>query len=81
MGTESDHRWAEFGKKICLIMASALLGLLMAWPLKWCWNTVMPYLFEFPMLTWGKAWCLYFISILIWRPAIIHSHPDSMFKK
>ncbi len=39
--------------------------LLLAFPLKWCWNGVMPYLFGLPTLTWGKAWCLWFMARLI----------------
>lgn len=37
------------------------LGLLIAFPVMWTWNAVMPYLFGWPVLTWGKAWCLYFL--------------------
>ena len=38
------------------------LGLLLAFPIKWAWNVTMPYLFNLPTLTWGKAWCLHFIA-------------------
>ena len=37
-------------------------GLLLAWPIKWTWNFIMPYIFGLPTITWGKAWCLNFLS-------------------
>jgi len=39
----------------------AIFGLLFAFPIKWCWNYTMPYLFELKEITWGQAWCLNFI--------------------
>ncbi len=53
--------------KLIGIVATMILGavlmiggfsLLMAFPIKWCWNATMPYLFALPVITWGKAWCL-----------------------
>jgi hypothetical protein len=41
----------------------ACIGLLLAFPLKWTWNYVMPYLFGFPELTWGRAWCLWYVCM------------------
>ena len=46
---------------LVVIFGIAGFGLLLAFPIKWTWNTTMPYLFELPLLTWGKAWCLYFL--------------------
>ena len=42
--------------------ALATIGLLLAWPIKWTWNATMPYLFGWPVITWGKAWCLHFLA-------------------
>jgi hypothetical protein len=44
------------------IAVAAGVGLLMAFPIKWCWNATMPYIFALPTITWGKAWCLNFLS-------------------
>ena len=44
-----------------IIVFIAGFGLLLALPIKWTWNATMPYLFSFPAITWGKAWCLYFV--------------------
>ena len=46
------------------------VGLLMAWPIKWAWNVTMPYLFSLPTITWGKAWCLNFLTGCLLRPTI-----------
>ena len=43
------------------IVLIAGIGLVMAFPIKWCWNEIMPYLFGLPAITWGKAWCLNFL--------------------
>ncbi len=45
-----------------IVAVSAGVGLLLAFPVKWTWNATMPYLFAWPAITWGKAWCLMFLS-------------------
>lgn len=45
-----------------MILLIATISLLMAFPVKWCWNYVMPYLFELKQISWGQAWCLSFLS-------------------
>lgn len=47
---------------ITAIAVIAGVGLLLAFPIKWTWNVTMPYLFGWPVLTWGKAWCLNFLT-------------------
>ena len=39
-----------------------LISPLLAFLIKWSWNSTMPYLFVLPMITWGKAWCLWFLA-------------------
>ena len=43
---------------------AVVLGLatFMAFPIKWTWNYVMPYLFELKAITFGQAWCLMFLA-------------------
>jgi len=48
-----------------VLCGAAVLGLLLAFPIMWCWNFVMPYLFGWPILTWGKAWCLMFLANML----------------
>lgn len=38
------------------------VGVLLAFPIKWTWNVTIPYIFGLPTITWGKAWCLSFLS-------------------
>ena len=54
-----------------VIAISAGLGLLFAFPLKWTWNATMPYLFSLPVLTWGKAWCLGFLTSTLIKPSTL----------
>lgn len=48
--------------KLLIVAIYMSLGLLFAFPIKWTWNVAMPYLFGWPLITWGKAWCLWFLS-------------------
>lgn len=45
-----------------VVIFASLFGLLMAFPIKWTWNYVMPYLFGFKLITWAHAWCLSFLA-------------------
>ena len=47
---------------LLVFVVIAFFALFMAFPLKWTWNYVMPYLFEFKTITWGHAWCLSWIA-------------------
>ncbi len=38
------------------------LATVMAFPVKWSWNYVMPYLFGFKTIGFLQAWCLMFLS-------------------
>jgi hypothetical protein len=53
-----------------LIIAMAF-GLLWSFPVKWTWNATMPYLFALPTITWGKAWCLGFLSSILLKSHLI----------
>ena len=50
------------GAVVLSISALAGISLLMAFPVKWCWNFTVPELFHGPVITWGHAWCLTFLS-------------------
>ena len=50
------------GAIIGFVFIIAGAGLLLAFPIKWTWNVVMPYIFGLPTITWGKAWCLNFLA-------------------
>lgn len=44
------------------LVVIAGIGLLLAFPIKWCWNYIMPTLFDLSTITWGQAWCLNFLA-------------------
>ena len=58
---------------IGLIAVAGILGLLLAFPVKWCWNYVMPYLFDFKTITWGHAWCLSFLAGMLIQSTFNHN--------
>ena len=55
-----------------MIAFVAVINLLLAFPLKWTWNYVMPYLFNLPTLSWGQAWCLAFVAGFLVKS--VHTH-------
>lgn len=60
-------------KYVFLIIFYAIIGLLLAFPVKWCWNYVMPYVFNLPLITWGHAWCLNFLSGMLIQSSLSHA--------
>lgn len=60
--------------KIVLFIVLIGFGLLLAFPVMWCWNYVVPEMFGLPELTWGKAWCLHFLANIFIRS--MHIHPQ-----
>jgi hypothetical protein len=57
---------------ILIILLIAGLGCLLAFPIKWTWNAVIPHILGLPTITWGKAWCLHFICSSLIKS--IHTH-------
>lgn len=70
--TTSEKVLASIGKGVLIMFLMAGIGLVLAFPLKWTWNATMPYVFELPAITWGKAWCLHFLAGGIIKS--IHTH-------
>lgn len=56
-----------------IVAVASGVGLLLAFPIKWTWNATMPYLFAWPAITWGKAWCLMFLSSCLLKNKISSS--------
>ena len=48
-----------------VLVFAAVFGILFAFPIKWCWNYTMPVIFGLPVISWGQAWCLYFLSNML----------------
>jgi hypothetical protein len=59
-----DKLAQAFARWIIKIMFWVMLmgiNLVWAFPVKWCWNYVVPHLWGWPELTWGQAWCFMFL--------------------
>lgn len=62
---------AAVGGVLGIIVMGIGMSLLMAYPVKWTWNATIPYLFSLPVLTWGKAWCITFLSTTLIKTSVI----------
>ena len=51
-------------------------GLLLAFPLKWTWNYAITYVFGLPLIGWGHAWCLIFVSGMLIKRSASSSSKD-----
>lgn len=60
----SDNSYKAIIELLAMII-TMIIGLLIAFPIMWCWNYTMTDIFMLPEITWGKAWCLYFITSLL----------------
>ena len=49
------------------IVMAILLGFLLAFPVMWLWNYVMPVVFALPTLTFWKAWALLILSNFLFK--------------
>lgn len=60
----------KFGFNILMYLLIAGLNLLLAFPFKWCWNYTLPWMFKFPYIEWGHAFCLLWVLAHL-RTAIV----------
>jgi hypothetical protein len=68
---EDFYKWG--GIIVGLVLIVLFLSLILAFPVKWCWNVVMPYLFELKEIGWGQAWCLSFLASAFFKSSNINS--------
>lgn len=54
-----------------LIVTTAVMGLLLAFPVMWCWNYTVVAVWHLPCITWGEAWCLNFLSSMLIKSALV----------
>lgn len=47
---------------VTLAFSILFFGVLFAFPLKWTWNYVIPFLFGLKEITVYQAWCLAFVA-------------------
>lgn len=61
---------------IIVAIISAALGLVVAFPVMWLWNAVIPAIFGLPTITWLQALCLYVLCSTLFK-----SHSSSSNSK
>ena len=66
-----ETMWWRFLAGVGVIAVSAIFGLLMAFPIMWCWNYAIVHIWQLPTLTWGYAWCLNFLAGMLVKSALI----------
>jgi hypothetical protein len=69
--TKTEECLYGFLMGTAVLVVAMAFGLLWAFPVKWCWNATMPYLFALPVLSWGKAWCLMFLASILLKSHLI----------
>ena len=64
--------YERIGKWFATVLIIAFLSLIIAFPIKWLWNGVMPDLFGLPEITFWKAYGLYLLWQLLLRGVTIN---------
>jgi hypothetical protein len=64
-----DNPFASVLTAVGVIIAGAslimLVALIIAFPVMWCWNYVIPTIFGLSVITYWQAFCLYVLSGLL----------------
>jgi ABC-type polysaccharide/polyol phosphate export permease len=68
-----DNFFRLVGMVIGIIFTVIFLSFILAFPVKWCWNYVMPYLFELKEIGVGQAWCLSFLASTFFKSSSINN--------
>ena len=64
--------YEKVGVWFATVLIIASLSLIIAFPIKWLWNGVMPDLFGLPEITFWKAYGLYLLWHLLLRGVTIN---------
>lgn len=64
--------YEKIGVWFATVLIIASLSLIIAFPIKWLWNGVMPDLFGLPEITFWKAYGLYLLWHLLLRGVTIN---------
>ena len=55
------------GLTALFLLLTAVIGLLVAWPVEWLWNWLMPLLFGFRTITFWQALGLYALCSVLFK--------------
>ena len=64
------------GVCVIAVMAAVLISFLLAWPLMWCWNYIMPDLFGFKTITWFQAWVIGALTGMLFKSSYTQKSND-----
>lgn len=68
-----EKAFIGIGKVVVLLITAALVGVILAFPIKWTWNATMPQIFNLIEITWWQAWCLSFLAGQFIQSSINHN--------
>lgn len=66
------NAYEKFGMLCAALVVIIIFSLLIAFPIKWLWNGVMPDVFGLPEITFWKAYGMYLLSHLLLRGVTIN---------
>jgi hypothetical protein len=67
-----QNAFEKFGVLCVALIVILVFSLLIAFPIKWLWNGVMPDVFGLPEITFWKAYGMYLLSHLLLRGVTIN---------
>jgi hypothetical protein len=59
------------GGLLVVALTMFIVGGLLAWPIFWIWNYMMPELFDLPVITWWQAFWGNFLCGLLFKSSIV----------
>lgn len=61
---------AAIGLISLAVFVGIIFSFLIASPVMWLWNYVMPGLFHLPVISYWQSWALLMLSTLLFRPTL-----------
>jgi hypothetical protein len=59
----------KIGVALAAILITGILSVIMAFPVKWLWNWLMPEIFGLPVISVLQAWGMSMLSSLLLKPS------------
>jgi len=57
----------NLGLIVIIILTAIVFSIIFALPVKWCWNYIMPYLFNLKEITIVQAWVMSVLCTFLFR--------------
>jgi len=74
--TPKTSIWNQIKNAAASFIGGALIALLLAFPIKWLWNWLMPGLFGLPIISALEAWGISFLAKLIFPTVVTLSNKE-----